>query len=558
MHPHSTDSLIQLANQLAKAGRSLEARGLLDQAPKSAPRSAAVLAQLGTEYGNIGDSKVAFELYEQALELDSSLEIPILLARAKMYESQEKWDLALKLTDQILERDANHLATLYLKISCLHLLARTEEEVTLMRRVVGLKPDPKVHSQLLFYMLYAADATPESVYEESRRFFALYGEPLVRKIRPHRNNPDPNRKIKIAYVSPDLRNHTIMKLLPAVLENHDRTQFDVSFYSVGSIRDQVTDHIAKTNRLVSLRPFAEDIAAQTRADEIDILIDLAGHTMDVAAHLVFAMKPAPVQVSWLGAFNTTGMPTIDYYIGDPYQPCPGTEHLFSETVYRLPRINESYRPTADIGIAESPFFNNGYITFGSFNDPRKITRDVIKMWAAILHMAPGSKLLFKFRHLEKPIWQERLRNWLGEDGISGERFRFEGASPPLEYLCAWSELDIALDPFPYNGSTTTMDALWMGVPVVSLAGRLAVSCCGSAILSTVGLPVSQTADEYIRTALFLVDTIPKTPQIRRNVRQALVGSALMDERGLMRDVETAFREMWVQWCRSRVRIANER
>ena len=333
-----------------------------------------MLLRLGNEYEAISESQVALELYERALEIDSSLTIPILLARAKIYESQEKWDLSLKLIDRILEREPNHLDALYLKISCLHLLARTEEEVTSLRRlVVGLKPDAKAHSQLLFYMLYAANTTPESVYEESRRFFALHGKPLAKKHPAARNNPDPNRKIKIAYVSPDLRNHTIMKLLPAVLENHDRTQFDVSFYSVGSMRDQVTDGIAKTNRLVSMRPFAEDIAAQTRADEIDILIDLAGHTMDVAAHLVFAMKPAPVQVSWLGAFNTTGMPTIDYYIGDPYQPCPGTEHLFSETVYRLPRINESYRPTADIGIAESPFFNNGYITFGSFNDPRKIT-----------------------------------------------------------------------------------------------------------------------------------------------------------------------------------------
>jgi predicted O-linked N-acetylglucosamine transferase (SPINDLY family) len=407
-------------------------------------------------------------------------------------------------------------------------------------------------------MLYAAATTPESVYEESRRFFALYGEPLAKNIRPHRNHPDPNRRIKIAYISPDLNDHTIMKLLPAVFENHDHMQFDVSFYSIGSIRDHVTDRIAKTNRLVSVRPFAEDIAAQTRADEIDILIDLAGHTMEVSAHLVFAMKPAPVQVSWLGAIGTTGMPTMDYYIGDAYQPCPGTEHLFAETVYRLPRISESYRPTADIGIAESPFFKNGYITFASFNDPRKITRDVSKLWAVILHMTPGSKLFFKFRNLEKSIWQERFRNWLLEDGISAERLRFEGASPSLEYLGAWGEVDIALDPFPYNGSTTTMDALWMGVPVVTLAGRLAVSCCGATILSAVGLPVSSTVEEYIQTALFLVENIPRTPEIRRRVRQAIASSALMDEKGLIRALETAYRAMWTKWCRNRSEFENER
>jgi predicted O-linked N-acetylglucosamine transferase (SPINDLY family) len=346
-----------------------------------------------------------------------------------------------------------------------------------------------------------------------------------------------------------------MKLLPAVFQYHDQTQFDVSFYSIGSIKDKVTEGIARTNRLVSLPPLAEDIAAQTRADKIDIVIDLAGHTMKAAAYLVFAMKPAPLQVSWLGAFTTTGMPTVDYYLGDAYQPCPGTEQLFAETVYRLPRISQSYRPAADIGIAESPFFKNGFITFGSFNDPRKITRDVIKLWAVILHMTPGSKLFFKFFHLEKPICQTRLRDWLLEDGISAERFRFEGASVPLEYLCAWSEVDIGLDPFPYNGSTTTMDALWMGVPVVTLAGRLAVSCCGATILSAVGLPVSYSVEEYIQAAMFLVENIPKTPGIRRNVRQAMVASTLMDEKGLIRAVETAYRKMWIKWCGSRTDLA---
>jgi predicted O-linked N-acetylglucosamine transferase (SPINDLY family) len=554
--PNSTDSLIKLANALAKAGRKPEARALLDQAFKYATLSAPILLQLGNEYVNIGDSKVALALYEQALELDPAHEIPILLARTKIYASQEKWDLALVLADEILERDPNHLDALYLEIQALDFLARTDEEVAILRRMISLKPDPQLHSVLSFYMLYAAATTPESVYAESRRWFALYGEVLRRNIQPHRNNPDPTRKIKIAYLSPDLREHTIMKLLPAVFENHDQTQFDVSFYSIGSMRDKVTAGIAKTNRLVLVRPFAEDIAAQTRADKIDILVDLAGHTMEAAAYLVFAMKPAPVQVSWLGAVGTTGMPTMDYYIGDAYQPCPGTEHLFAETVYRLPRISESYRPTADIGMAQSPFFKNGFITFGSFNDPRKITRDVIKLWAVILHMTPSSKLFFKFFHLEKPICHERLRNWLLEDGIPAERFRFEGASPPLEYLSAWSEVDIGLDPFPYNGSTTTMDALWMGVPVVTLAGRLAVSCCGATILSAAGLPVSYTVEEYIQTALFLVDNIPRTPEIRRRVRQAIVSSALMDEKGLIRAVESAYREMWMKWCRSSSRIGN--
>jgi len=379
------------------------------EADPNATLSAPVLLQLGNEYVNIGESEVALELYEQALQLDSSRKIPVLLARGKIYGSQEKWDLALECFEQILELDPNHFDALNFKIACLNLLARTDEEVAALRRILALRPNLQMHSRLLFAMLYVADTTPESVYDESRRWFELYGAPLARNTRSHGNDPDPNRKIKIAYLSPDLRvapgsrYHTIMKLLPAVFDSHDHAQLDVSFYSIGSLEGNVSEHLAETNRVVQLRPSPDEIAAQARADEIDILIDLAGHTMEAAAHLVFAMKPAPLQVSWLGMNSTTGMPTIDYYVGDAHSPCRGTEHLFSETVYRLPRVYCSYRPTADIGIAESPFFRNGYITFGSFNDPSKITRDVIKLWSVILHLAPGSKLF-----LNSVTWKGRL------------------------------------------------------------------------------------------------------------------------------------------------------
>ena len=551
-----TDVLIALAELLAKEGRKLEARALIDRAFSQAVHSAPVLLGYGIKYANIGDIRLALDLYRRSLSLDPSLETSVLLARGNIYVSEEQWDLAIQLANQILAGDANHFDALNLKRMCVHLLARADEDVALLRQMLEIKPDPQMHSRLLFNMLYASNVTAESVYEESRRWFELHGAPLSKLIQPHRNDPDPNRKIKIGYVSPDLRFHTIMKLLPAVFENQDHSQFDVSFYSVSPAKDNVTEHVAKTNRIVHVGPVAEEIAAQVRADGIDILVDLAGHTMEASAHLVFALKPAPVQVSWLGAVSTTGMPTIDYYIGDAQSPCPGTDHLFAETLYRLPRIPCSYRPVADIGIAESPFFKNGYITFGSFNDPRKITRDVVKLWSVLLHMTPQSKLFFKYHHLDKPVAQERFRRWFLEDGISSERLRFAGPSRALEYLCAWGEVDIGLDPFPYNGGTTTMDALWMGVPVVTLAGRLAVARTGASLLSAVGLPVAETPEQYLSAVMFLVENIPKTPDIRRNVRRAMVNSPLMDEKGLVRTLEAAYRDMWAKWCKQRNGIKN--
>jgi len=510
-------------------------------------KAAAALLQSGYDFSIKGQSKIALTLFDKALELDPELNIKVFLARANAYGAEQKWDLVIAEADQILARDADHYEALSLKQKGL-MMTRSGEAVPIMRRMLELKPDIQLHSDYLFYLLYVSSTTPESLYEESRRWFDLYGAPLAKNIQPHTNDRDPNRKLKVAYLSPDLYDHTIMKLLTPMFQYHDREQFDIRFYSIGLKQDEISNHISLAAHVIKLPPLADEIAAQVRADGIDILIDLAGHTMDARALLAFAIKPAPVQASYMGVMSTTGIPTIDYYIGDSNSPCPGTEHLYSETVYRLPRISGSYRPPLAIKLGESPFFKNGFITFGSFNNPRKVTRDVVKMWAVILHLVPASTILFKYDGLETPFIQERFRGWFREDGISGERIRFEGASKGLEYFCKWNEVDIALDPYPYNGGTTTVDALWIGVPVVTLAGRLAVSCTGVNILSALGLPAARTAEQYIQTAIFLAENIPKTPGMRATVRKAMANSPLVDEPGLIRALEAAYRDMWVKWC----------
>ncbi|HEV2444528.1 MAG TPA: hypothetical protein VGS58_01345, partial [Candidatus Sulfopaludibacter sp.] len=294
----------------------------------------------------------------------------------------------------------------------------------------------------------------------------------------------------------------------------------------------------------------EQLAAQVRQDQIDILVDLAGHTMG-AALLAFAQKPAPVQVSWLGALATTGMPAIDYFLGDSSMPCPGTEQLFAEKIYRLPLTQSCYRPfRTDLPVAPAPSRQRGYITFGCFNNPQKINREVVKLWSAILHLTPQSRLLLKFRGMETAALQNRYRGWFQEDGIEAARLLFAGQSPAETYLADFASIDIALDPFPYNGGSTTLDALWMGVPVVTLAGRLAVQRDGASILSAAGLAgfVAQTPEQYIKIALFLAAVVGLKPDLRSELRHTLAASPLMDEAGLVRDVENAYRGMWRAWC----------
>ena len=272
-----------------------------------------------------------------------------------------------------------------------------------------------------------------------------------------------------------------------------------------------------------------------------------------SAYLAFALKPAPVQVSWLGVLSTTGMSTMDYFLGDAQIPCPGTEHLFTETIYRLPRSVGCYRPTANVPVAPAPSLESGYITFGCCNNQQKINRDVVKLWAAILHLVPQSRILLKWQGMEAESRQERMRQWFLEDGIPAERLLFAGSSTTTKYLEEYGRIDVALDPFPYNGGSTTLDALWMGVPVVTLAGRLPVQCTGASILTAVGLPdlIARTPEQYLKIALYLAEVVSKTPDLRQEIRRALVSSPFMDEIGLVRDVENAYREMWHTWCHSR-------
>ena len=504
---------------------------------------------LGSAYGQLGEHARAREHYGNALRLDPALEAPIQSVFARMYINEGRSSEALAAADRSLAADPEGAIAHLVRSRALLSLFRTGESVESLRRAVELASDPIFHSELLVNMNLLAEMTPEVLYAEACRWNSLYAAPLAQRIRPHTNTPDPNRRLKVGYVSADLYNHAVVKFIPPVFEHHDRSRFDVFVYAVGAKSDELTERVQKfVENWVAIPGADPECAERIRADGIDILVDLAGHTMG-PAHLAFALKPAPIQISWLGFVSTTGMSAMDYFLGDAHLPCPGTEHLFSETVCRLPVVC-CYRPVGYLPVAPAPCLERGYITFGSFNNPRKMTRDVVKLWSAILHLVLESRLLLKYHHLEKQEMQAGLLAWFAEDGISRDRILFAGASPMGEYMAEYNGIDIALDPFPYNGGTTTLDALWMGVPVVTLAGRLAVQRCGASFLSAIGLndSIASTPEEYLKIAICLAATVPKIPNLRRNMRQAFCNSPLKDEIGFVRSLESAYREMWQNWC----------
>ncbi len=563
-----------LTDLLCRQERIADAISCLDHLIATSPRTAENLYSLAHKSFFLEKFDQARTLADEAslLQAAPGLEIKLRLLLTRLDFNQEDYQSAIRRASQILAAQAGQLAecdqleALKWRQKCYDILSYVPESVADLRRVIALRPGVRAHRALLFQLNYLSGTTPELLYQESCLFNDNYVAHLATEIRPHANTPDPHRRLKIGYISPDFRNHAIIKLLPVVLEHHDQSEFELFAYSIDTREDALTQYVrswvknfvelpssAKAENSAepgdaSETSYARAIAERVRADGIDILIDLASHTMPLGAFLALGLKPAPVQVTWMGVMATTGLSTMDYFLGNAQIPPPGTEQAFTEKIFRLPGAHACYRPTNDqLEVAPSPYFANQYITFGCFNSPKKITREVVQVWSVILHLHPGSKLLLKYKNLDREYAQDHLRNWFAQDGIASERLQFGGISLPSEYLQTWSKVDIALDPFPYNGGTTTYDALWMGVPVVSIGGRLGVSC-GSCIVSEIGLPVAKTFEQYVSIAGQFAKVIPTEPGIRRRVRSAMLTSRMMDEPRLARDLESAYREMWRAWC----------
>lgn len=552
LYPQFAPAWSELGDIQVDAQRASEGLKNLSRALELSKYSGRTLFSLARAYTALGDWAQARGYLKRALQADPALKPFAALVSATIAFQEGDWKLAAALGTEILSIAPDNVFALGLHVAASERLSDMQAGVASARRSLRIQPDNKLHHWMLHRLNFLPDATPELLFEEACRWNALHAKPLTRERRPHTNTADPERRLKIGYLSPDLYNHAIFKMLAPVFQHHNQSGFDIFVYSLGSNRDALTDALqSHVTNFITLPSSRDAVAERIRADEIDVLVDLAGHSMmDEETYLVFALKPAPIQVSWLGVPATSGLSTMDYFIGGPHFPASGTEHLYSEKVYRLPRISCGYRPLVRLTLADRAYSRNGYITFGSFNSPLKITQDVVKIWSLILHLVPGSRMICKYKHLEQVSVNERIRNWFSGYGVASERVEFEGQSPSLEYMQSWGRVDIALDTFPYAGGTTSLDALWSGVPVVTLNGRMPAQSSGASILAAVGLPIAETPEQYVATALFLAEHIPKEPDIRTRVRQAVISSALFDDAGLAHSVEAAYRDMWRTWCQA--------
>jgi len=403
------------------------------------------------------------------------------------------------------------------------------------------------HSSCLFCLNYAPDLSAEEIFAEYRRWDEAHARPLAPAAARYDNERSPERRLRIGYVSPDFRRHPVQHFIEPVLARHDKSMVEVFAYAEVAREDEVTaqfkSHVDHWRPTVGLS--GEDMAERIRADRIDILVDLAGHT---AGHrlLVFARRPAPVQVSWIGYGYTTGLEAIDYFLADPQYAPPSCEHLFSEKLARLP-VFAAYRPSEGMGRPEAARRSSSAVTFGSLTRTVRINRHVVRTWAAILNATPGSRLVLNTINFRTASLCDDLANQFAAYGIARERLLMGFDTPPWDVL---RSIDIGLDCFPHNSITTLIEGLYLGVPFVTLAARPSVGRSGAAILTALGRPewIAATEDEYVAKAVALASDPSGLVASRAALRAQLEASPLMDEVGFVGALERAYRAMWRRWC----------
>ena len=432
-------------------------------------------------------------------------------------------------------------------------MGEMEEAVNYYRQAAALDAQSAVAENYLYSIHFHPDYDARRIAREHADWNARFARPLAGQIRRHTNDRSPERRLRVGYVSLDLREHPVGRFLLPLLTHHDRQRFEVFCYTDLARPDAVTQRLQQNADV--WRPTAgltdEGLAELVRDDRIDILVDLAMH-MDGTRMLAFARKPAPVQVTYLAYASTTGLETIDYRLTDPYLDPPSPpgidESIYSEKSVRLPHTYWCYEPPASApAVAPLPPAAAGYITFGSLNNFSKVSHLAMRTWIQIMQQVPRSRLIL---HTGLGPHRQRVVKEFSDAGIAPERIEFFNRLPIDQYLHQYDRIDIALDPFPYTGGTTTCDALYMGAPVVTLAGATAFARGGVSILSNVGITelIAHSVDDYIGIASELASNPSRLAELRATLRERMTRSPLMDGPAFARDVEQAYLGMWAGWC----------
>ncbi|MHB8388080.1 MAG: O-linked N-acetylglucosamine transferase, SPINDLY family protein [Acidobacteriaceae bacterium] len=553
LKPSFAEAHNNLGIALAAQGRGDEAIVHYERAVALKPKAAEAHNNLGNVLAAQGRGDEAIVHYERAVALKPSFAEAhnnlgiALAAQGRGDEAIVHYERAVALNPKSAEVHNNLGVVLTAQ-------GWVEEAIVHYERAIACNPEYVVaHSNLLMTLNYLPDRDPASIFAAHVDFARRREEPLAGMRRPLGNDRSRERRLKIGYVSSDFRQHAVAHFIETLWAHHNHELFEVFGYYNHMHQDEVTHRLrahADHWRVIARLSY-EQAAEQIRNDRIDLLVDLGGHT---GTHLlVFAHTPAPIQVTWLGYPNTTGLSSMNYRITDAWADPPGqTEQFHTEQLIRLPDCFSCYQPPQDAPeVAPLPALRNGYVTFGSFNLPGKITPEVIRLWAQILHAIPGSRLILKYRSLTDEAVQQRVRRAFSALDVAPEQLELLGHSiSHRSHLEHYHRVDIGLDPFPYNGATTTCDALWMGVPVITLAGHTHVARVGVSQLSNLGLTqlIAYTPEDYIGIARHLASHLDTVATLRTGLRPRMAASPLAQADRFARNMEQAYRAMWHEWC----------
>lgn len=533
-----------------QTGRAGQGADMFRRAIAANPNVAEFYFALGTVLGQLGSAE------ESVLNLQQAVRI-----RPDYAEAHSNLGLALSLQDKFDEaivhlRRALAINPGYVDALCnlgyvLGQQGKPDDGAVSVRRAVELAPgNAQTHGKLLFLLNYCPSQDAQSIYDEYCRWDRLHARPLGRLIRPHSNDRWAERRLRVGYVSSHFHRHSHSFFLTPLFSAHDHGQFEIVCYSGVTQPDEVTGRLRGWADLWRDTAGMNDdvLAEQIRRDRIDILVDLDMQIED-SRNLVFAQKPAPVQACWLGYPGTTGLSAIDYRLTDPHLDPPGlNDRFYCEESMRLAETYWCYDPLAEQpSVNALPALANGVVTFGSLNSFRKVNAAVLELWARVLGRVEGSRLIM----MAPPgSCRQRVLDAMKARGVGPERVVFLGRQLRDGYLKSYGKIDIGLDTFPYNGHTTSMDAFWMGVPVVTIVGKTAVGRAGVSQLMNLGMPelIANTQEEFVEIAVRLAGDLPRLSELRAGLREKMKRSPLMDAPRFARNIEAAYREMWRAWC----------
>ena len=547
------DDLYRAAIRLHQQGRGSDAATIYDRILAERPDHAGALHLKGVLAIQAGDFTRAIELIEQSVAIDPSHGLA-LANLGVAYRSLNRFDEAIPLLRRALEIDPNSPLVLANLGQALNKAGFIAESLPYSRRALEMNPNQVgLQSSVLFAENYLAETDPVALAERARRVGELTARVAPQR-RSHANLPDPDRKLRVGFVSGDLRSHPIGRfLLGALSGSGPDASLDFFAYANSEAEDTVTDALKRIipNWLNVTALGDKALDARIVEDEIDVLFDMSGHTASNRL-LVFSLKPAPVAVSWIGYFATTGLTSIDYVLASDWVIPESEENQWVEKVWRLPDTYLCFtQPPNAPSPKPLPALANGHVTFGCFNNFNKLNDVTLAAWSELLAALPTSRLILRSSGNYHDTTISDLQARLTAAGIDISRVRIDPKLKDYDaHLRSYDEIDAALDPFPYNGGTTTVEALYMGVPVLVRAGDRYVAHMGEGILHSAGLPewIAPDATAYAATGKRLTSDIEALANLRAGLRDRMLASPLFDAPRFAHNLEIAIREMWRIWC----------